>query len=160
MTAHSTKTAAAAIANNRKALREYVILERCEAGIQLRGSEVKSARAGKVDLGTGFAIAQKDGLYLYDVNIAIYEQASQLNHAPKRPRRLLLHKREMRDLISNAEQKGLTIVPLKMYFKRGWAKVELGLCKGKKTGDKREILRKKTADREVARAVAAATHRK
>ncbi len=156
MTAHPTKAATAAIANNRKALREYTILERREAGIELLGSEVKSVRAGKVDLSTGYARERKDGLYLYDVNIATYEQANQFNHEPKRPRRLLLHKREMRSLISDADQKGLTIIPLKMYFKRGWAKVELGLCKGKRIGDKRQALRKKTADREMARAVAAA----
>ncbi len=150
----SSPKAAKAIAVNRKALRDYEVLESFEVGIQLQGTEVKSARAGKVTLTGGFARVENGVMTLRDVHISPYEFGNQFNHEPTRPRKLLLHKKESLALAARAEQEGLAIVPLKVYFKRQWVKVELGLCKGKRQGDKRQALKKKTADREADREVA------
>lgn len=143
------------IASNRKALRNYNVLEKFEAGIELLGTEVKSIRSSKVDLSAGFASIDHGEAMLYEVHIKPYEFAHQFNHEPRRPRRLLLHRREINKLIGKTTMKGLTLIPLSLYFnQRGMIKVELGLCKGKLMRDKRETLRRKTADREAERAMA------
>lgn len=136
--------------------RDYAVLERIEAGIELVGTEVKSVRAGRANLTGGFATVENGELVLQAVNISPYEHGNRFNHDPVRPRRLLLHAREIARLAASVSQKGLTLLPLKLYFKRNWLKVELGLCKGKKYGDKRETLKKRTAEREARRAVVTA----
>lgn len=142
------------VASNRKAFRDYLVLERVEAGIELRGSEVKSLREGKANLTAGFVRIVNGEAILFDIHIAPYEHGSHFNHEPTRPRRLLLRKQHIMRLFGQLSQKGCTLVPLNLYFRRGWAKVEIGLCKGRRTHDKREALRRKTAERELRRAVA------
>ena len=149
-----------AIATNRKARHDYIILEKFEAGISLLGSEVKSIRERRVDLTAGFANLENGELILRDIHIKPYEYAHQFNHDPVRPRRLLVHKREIKRLFGKLTLKGLTLIPLSLYFnRRGKVKVELGLCRGKHAEDKRETLRRKTADREAERAINAHTRR-
>jgi SsrA-binding protein len=144
-----------AIAVNRNARRDYEVLERIEAGIALTGTEVKSVRARNVDLNSGFADVQKGQVMLRDAHIKPYEFGHQSNHEPRRPRRLLLHRKEIDKLLGKLTAKGLTLIPLSIYFNnRGLVKVELGLCRGKQMGDKREILRRKAADEDTARAMA------
>lgn len=143
------------IATNRKAFRDYFVLDRIEAGIELRGTEVKSLRARTVNLTGGYADVENGQVLLRDVNIAPYEFGNQFNHDPTRPRRLLLHRKEIHRLLGQVSQKGHTLVPLRLYFKRGIAKVELGVCKGKLAIDKREALRRKAADRDVRREMGA-----
>ncbi len=140
------------IARNRRAFFNYEILEKIEAGIALRGSEVKSLRDGKLQLGDAYA-AFKDGeLYLRNAHIAEYKQASYNNHEPARARKLLLHRRELKKLRRRLEEKGLTLVPLAVYFNaRGLVKVELGLGRGKKLYDKRQSIAKREAKRDMAR---------
>jgi SsrA-binding protein len=152
--ARSRKEGEVACAVNRKAFRDYVVLEKFEAGIALTGTEVKSIRAGGLTLTGGYASIRDGQIVLYDVQISPYEQGNRYNHAPTRPRKLLIHKREARLLGQRVDQKGLAIIPLKVYFRRGWIKLELGLCKGRQKADKRDALRRKTADLEAARAVA------
>ncbi len=147
------------IATNRKARHDYEILERFEAGIELRGTEVKSLREGHVSLVGSFAEIDGRELLLQGVTIQPYEFGNRFNHAPDRPRRLLLHKREILKLKAQTEQKGHSLIPLRLYFKGRNVKVELGLCRGKKQADKREALKRQTADREAGRAVAAARRR-
>ncbi len=138
-----------AIATNRKALRDYHILEKVEAGIELAGTEVKSLRQRQVSLDEGFARVENGEVYLYDVHIAPYAQGNIHNRDPKRRRKLLLHRHEIRRLFGKTTLRGLTLVPLKLYFnKRGVAKVELALCRGKKMVDRREELRRKALDKE------------
>lgn len=140
------------IATNRKAHRDYTILETLESGIELKGSEVKSLRAGRINLEDSFARIENNQVILYNTHISPYEQASYLNVEPARPRRLLLHQSEIRKLISQVTQKGLTLVPLKAYFNaRGFAKIELALCKGKKLYDKREAIRRREISLEMRR---------
>jgi SsrA-binding protein len=146
----------AAFAMNRKALHDYVVLQRFEAGIELCGSEVKSVREGKVNLAGGFASVDDGEMVLHDVHITPYEHGGRYNHEATRPRRLLLRAHEIRSLDTKVAQMRFTIVPLRLYPKRRWIKVELGLCKGRKLGDKREVLRRRTADRETARAISSA----
>ena len=143
------------IAANRKALREYSVLERYEAGIQLLGTEVKSARLGHVTLTGSYAAEEGGELFLYGTRIEPYEQGNRFNHDPDRRRRLLLHRREIRSLTAQADQKGYALIPLNMYLRRGRVKLEIGLCRGKAQHDKRETLRRRTAERDAARAVAA-----
>lgn len=138
---------------NKKARFDYEILETVEAGIELVGTEVKSVRAGKVALGDSFARVRGTELYLYGAQISPYENAGYSRHDPARPRRLLLHSREIARLAGNISQKGLTLVPTKMYFKRGWVKVEIGLARGKREYDKRETIKKRETEREIKRAV-------
>ncbi|MEI6218178.1 MAG: SsrA-binding protein SmpB [bacterium] len=147
----------AAFAVNRKATHDYVILQKFEAGMELRGSEVKSIRDGKVNLAAGFASVVGGELVLRDVHITPYDHAGHYNHEATRPRKLLLRAHELRSLDAKIDQMGLTIIPLRLYPKRRWIKIELGLCKGRKMGDKREVLRRKEADRETARAISAAS---
>ena len=140
------------IADNRKARFNYAIGETFEAGIALTGSEVKSMRSGKSSIAEAFAGARDGELWLYNSNIAEYKQAGRFNHAPKRPRKLLLHKRQISKLIGAVEREGMTVVPLKIYFnEKGRAKVEIALAKGKKLHDKRETDKKRSWDRERGR---------
>jgi SsrA-binding protein len=141
-------------ATNRKAMHDYFVVDRIEAGIALVGTEVKSVRASNVTLTGGYAQIEESGkVVLYDVYIAPYECGNRFNHEPTRPRTLLLHQGEIERLKGKIAQKGYTLIPLKLYFRKRWAKVELGLCKGKHDEDKRETLRRKDADRETRRAM-------
>ena len=142
------------VTTNRKALRDYFVLEKREAGLELLGTEVKSIRQGRLSLDEGYASIDKDQVYLHGVNILPYDHGNQFNHEAARPRRLLLHKKEILKLTSQLSQQGFTLVPLRLYFKRGRVKVELGICKGKQFADKRETLKRRTADREAERAMA------
>jgi len=145
---------------NRKARYEYFIMEKIEAGMELRGTEVKSIRDGQVDLGAGFATVENNQVFLRDVHIKPYEFGHQFNHDPRRPRRLLLHRREINRLAGSLAKKGTTIIPLSLYLNaRGLIKVELGLCRGKQAPDKRDRLRSETDKRETARAIAAHVRR-
>jgi SsrA-binding protein len=140
------------IADNRKARFHYEIGQVFEAGIALTGTEVKSLRTGKATIAESYAGACDGELWLYNANIPEYLQANRFNHTPKRPRRLLLHKREITRLIGAVEREGMTLVPLKLYFNpKGRAKIELALAKGKKLHDKRETEKKRDWDRERGR---------
>jgi len=153
MTADKPTTRGKPVAVNRKARHEYHILETCQAGIELRGTEVKSVRAGQVALTGAYARIENDEAVLHGLSIAAYEQGNRFNHEPKRPRRLLLHKREIRRLQVQADQKGLALVPLAVVLVRGRVKIDLGVCRGKRQADKRETIRRRSADRDAARAV-------
>lgn len=142
------------VATNRKAFHDFFVLDRIEAGLELLGTEVKSVRAGHVTLTGGFAILEGSQMVLRDVYIAPYECGNRYNHVPTRPRRLLLSRKEIDRLSSKVDQKGVTLIPLSMYFRKRWAKVELGICRGKQDPDKRESLKRKDADRETRRAMA------
>ena len=142
------------IAKNKRAWFEYYIEEKYEAGIALLGSEVKSIRAGHISMGDAFAKfsqTKNPELFLYNAHIAEYAWANRNNHDPLRPRKLLLHKRELAKLSQILDRQGLTVVPLCIYFKCGRIKVELGLARGKKNYDKRESLKTKTAQRDMER---------
>lgn len=141
------------LASNRKAYRDYHVLEKIEAGIELRGTEVKSIRAGHVRVDEAYVEVDKGQARLLQMTVQPYDHGNIFNHEPTRERRLLLHKKENLRLQSKAAEKGLTIVPLKVYLKGGKVKVEIALCKGKDTVDKRETLKKKTADLEARRAI-------
>lgn len=142
------------ISDNRQARHLYEILEVYEAGIALTGTEVKSVRAGKVNLRDGFARLRNGELLLMNVHISPHQTASQVfNHDPRRTRKLLLHRQEIRKLIGKVEQRGLTLVPLKLYLKGGWIKVSLGLAQGKKLYDKRADLKARQDKREMERAM-------
>jgi SsrA-binding protein len=140
------------VADNRKARFNYEIGETFEAGIVLTGSEVKSLRAGKATIAESYADARRGEVWLVNANIPEYLQAGRFNHAPKRPRKLLLHQRQINRLTGAIEREGMTIVPLRLYFNpRGRAKIEIALARGKKLHDKRETLKKRSWDRERAR---------
>lgn len=142
------------VSDNRQARFLYEILQTYEAGIELQGTEVKSIRAGKVNLRDGFALLRDGEVWLMNVHISPYDKSSLFfNHEPRRTRRLLMHNWEIRKLIGQVEQKGLTLVPLKMYFKGSWVKITLGLGKGKKLHDKRETLKRRQDDRDMSRAM-------
>lgn len=159
------------IITNRKAYRDYEVMESLECGIELKGSEVKSLRAGKINLDDSFARpvrsptpalagtsngarSEKEEVFLYNAHISQYTEASYLNVDPDRPRKLLLHKNQIQRIIGKLTQKGLTLVPLKIYFNdRGFVKVDLALCKGKKLYDKRESIKRRETDREMRREV-------
>lgn len=138
---------------NRKALHDYHIIERVEAGIELKGTEVKSIRAGLANLTNAFARVEKGQVYLYDVDIQPYARASHEQHESKRSRRLLLHKQEIAKLFALTSVKGHTLIALRMYWKGHRVKLELGVGKGKEAGDKRADLKKRATDREVDREV-------
>jgi SsrA-binding protein len=142
------------LAANRRAFHDYFVLDRLEAGIELRGTEVKSVRAGHLSLASAFASVDNGEVILHDLNIQPYEHGNRFNHDPDRPRRLLLHRREIDRLRAQTEQKRRTLIPLSVYLKRGLVKVEIGLCKGKQQIDKREELKRRAADREAERAIA------
>jgi SsrA-binding protein len=142
------------IVTNRKAYRDYAVLETFECGIELKGSEVKSIRAGKINLEDSFARIEKNEVILYNTHISPYEQASYLNVEPARPRRLLLHKSQIRKLAGQVSQRGLTLVPLKVYFStKGFAKIELAICKGKKLYDKRESIKRRESEMAMRRVI-------
>ena len=142
------------ISDNRQARYLYEILETFEAGIELVGTEVKSIRAGKVNLRDGYGLIRNGEALLINVHISPYQASGQyFNHDPRRTRKLLLHRREISKLVGKLEQQGLTLVPLKMYFKGSWVKVSLGLGKGKKLHDKRETLKRRQDQREMERAM-------
>jgi SsrA-binding protein len=148
------------VVDNRKARYDYHIDEVLEAGLVLTGTEVKSVRAGRVQLRDSFALVRDGEVYLYNAHIAPYEQGHQLNHDPYRPRKLLLHRREIDWLAGRVRQKGYTIVPLRLYFNdRGIAKVELGLARGKKQYDKRRAVAEREAKRQIDRALKARSQR-
>ena len=139
------------ICQNKKARFNYSIEDTYEAGISLLGSEVKSLREGKVNLGDSYGDIKRGEIFLVDAHISPYPQANRLNHDPLRTRKLLLHKREIQRLIGKVQERGFTLIPLRLYFSNGKVKVELGLAKGKKLFDKREILKRKTMEREMER---------
>ena len=141
------------VARNRKARHDYEILETFEAGMALKGPEVKSLRVGKASFQDAFATVERGEVWLYSLHISPYEQANRFNADPVRTRKLLLNRREIRRLIGKVEERGLTLVPLEIYFVRGYAKVQLALARGKKLHDKREALKQKQLDREARRAV-------
>ena len=138
---------------NRKAYHNYHIQEIFEAGIVLKGSEIKSVREGKVNLSDAYAKPENGELWLHNSHIASYDAAGYDTHEPVRPRKLLLHRKEIDMLAGKVMQKGLTLVPLKLYIKHGVVKVELGVAKGKKVYDKREAIARRDAEREVERAL-------
>ena len=139
------------IAVNRQAYHDYFVERTVEAGISLVGTEIKSIRDGKVNLRGAYAMARKDEIWLENAHIAIYEQGNRYNHEPMRNRKLLLHRKEIEQLQAKVETKGLTLIPLKLYLKGGKAKIELGLCRGKKLYDKREAIAERDAKRDIER---------
>ena len=141
------------IAENRKARHKFEILDSLECGIALVGSEVKSLRTGRTSLDESYGRVKKGEVWLIGCDIPEYLEASRMNHDPKRPRKLLMHRVEIRKFAGQAHEKGLTLVPLKMYFKQGRAKLLLGLCRGKKLHDKRETLKKADSQRDIQRAM-------
>ena len=141
------------VAVNRKALHDYEVLERVEAGLALMGSEIKSIRQGRVQLREAYARPERGELWLLNAHISQYAPAGPFGHEATRKRKLLLHKTQIRQLARAVEQQGLTLVPLRMYLKDGIAKVELALVRGRKRYDKRAVIAKREANREVARAL-------
>jgi SsrA-binding protein len=142
------------VATNRKAFHDYFIEERFEAGIMLQGTEVKSLREGRVNLQDSYASVRGSEVFLHQCHISPYSHGNIMNHDPTRVRKLLLHKSEIHKLLGKTQQKGLTLIPLRIYFsKRGYAKVELGLAKGKKLYDRRDTIKAREAGREVQRAI-------
>lgn len=141
------------VATNKKAYHDYFILEKMEAGIVLSGTEVKAIREGRLNLKDSFAIVQGGETYLFNCHISPYSHGNRENHDPTRSRKLLLHRKEIRKLIGKTQEKGLTLVPLRVYLKRGRVKIELGVARGKKLIDKRETTRRKEADREARAAM-------
>lgn len=141
------------VASNRKARHDYAILDTYEAGLALTGTEVKSLRAGRASLVDAFAQESGGELWLHGMHIPEYTMGTWTNHPPRRVRKLLLHRDEIDRLIGKLRESGLTLVPLSVYFADGWAKVELGLARGKRAYDKRQDLAKRDADREISRAV-------
>jgi SsrA-binding protein len=142
------------IATNRKAHHDYFIEDSFEAGLTLTGTEIKSIRAGRVNLRDSFAVIKEGELWLMNTHIAPYDQGTYTNHEPRRPRKLLMHRREISRIAGKLQEKGFTLVPLRLYLKNNLAKVELGLARGKKQYDKRATLREKETRREIDRAVA------
>ena len=141
------------VAVNRRAYHDYFVDEKLEAGIMLTGSEVKSVRNGRTNLRDGFVRIDGNAAWLENVHISPYEQANLINHEPTRPRKLLMHRKEIASLIGKVRQKGYTLIPLRVYFKRNHAKVEVGLARGKREYDKREAIAERDAKREIARAM-------
>jgi SsrA-binding protein len=139
------------ISQNRKARHNYTVLDTLECGIMLQGSEVKSLRNGRVSLEEAYARIKSDEVWLVGCDIAEYVEASHFNHEPRRPRKLLMHRREVKRFAHRAYEKGLTLVPLEMHFSRGLAKVVLGICRGKQQHDKRESMKTAQAKRDMAR---------
>ncbi len=142
-----------AVATNRKAYHDYFIEDTLEAGMALQGTEVKSLRLGLANLTDSYAIVKNNEAFLFNANISPYPYGNIMNHDPLRTRKLLLHRDEIRKLVGKMTQKGYTLIPLKIYFTRGKAKVQIGLAKGKKAFDKRETIKEKESKREVERTV-------
>jgi SsrA-binding protein len=141
------------VAENRKARHNYHVLDTLECGIVLVGSEVKSLRTGQLSLDEAYGRVEGGEVWLFGANIAEYSYSHDLNHVPKRRRKLLMHRREMKKFAGQALEKGMTLVPLKVYFKAGRAKVLMGICKGKQKHDKREAMKKRESDRDISRAM-------
>ncbi len=141
------------VATNRKAAHDYFLGDRYEAGIVLTGSEIKSVRAGQINLRDSYVQARDNELWLLNAHIAPYEPAQREGHEPRRPRKLLLHRREIARLITQVQQKGFTIVPTQVYLRRGRAKVEIALARGKRQYDKREAIGKREVQRQIERAL-------
>jgi SsrA-binding protein len=141
------------IATNKKAFHDYFILEKIEAGISLLGTEVKAIREGRLNLKDSYALVRAGEVFLINCHISPYSHGNRENHEPTRARKLLLHSREIRRLIGKTQEKGLTLIPLRVYLKRGKVKFELGVAKGKKLFDKRETARRKEADKEAKAAL-------
>lgn len=141
------------ICNNKKAFHDFFIEERFEAGMVLKGTEVKSLRDGKANLNDSFALIRNGEIFLHNLHITPYAFGNRENHDPDRLRKLLMHKKEIEKLFGKIREKGYSVVPLRLYFKNGLAKVELGLAKGKKLYDKREDMKKKDQSREMAQAL-------
>jgi len=139
------------IASNKKARHDFTILKTYEAGIALMGTEVKSARAGRVSIVDAFAQERDGEIVLHGLHIAEYSHGNRANHQPRRTRKLLLHRAEIRKILLKVQEAGLTLVPLSMYFENGWAKVELAVARGKTSYDKRQTLAERDAKREIAR---------
>lgn len=141
------------VATNRKARHDYHILDTYEAGIALTGSEIKSVRAGRVSLRDSYVTVRDGELWLVNCHIAPYDPASRLNHEPRRDRKLLMHRRQIDRLANDLQDPGRTIVPLRMYLKNNWAKVEIALVRGKRQYDKRQAIAKRDAERQIRRAL-------
>lgn len=141
------------VAENRKARHKFDVIDTLECGICLVGSEVKSLRQGHLSLEESYARVKGGEVWLIGVDISEYSHANRMNHDPKRSRKLLLHRREIRKFAARAHEEGLTLAPLKVYFKQGVAKILLGLCRGRKTHDKREVLKKRDMQRDIQRAM-------
>ena len=141
------------VARNRRASHDYHLLDTFEAGLVLTGTEIKAVRAHKVSLQRAFVQPRRDELYLMEATIAPYEHGNRENHEPTRPRKLLLHRREIDKIMDALQSKGMTMVPTKLYLRDGWAKVEVALAKGKKLYDKRHDIRERDAERRVERAL-------
>ncbi len=141
------------VANNKKAYHDYFVLEKLEAGIELFGTEVKSIRQGKINLKDSWCFVKDGEMFVNGMHISPYEQGNIFNRDPLRTKKLLLHKKEIRRFYAMVKQDGLAIVPLSVYFSKGRAKVEIGLCKGKKLYDKREVAAKKDAQRDIERSM-------
>ena len=139
------------LALNRRARYDYVVLDTFDAGLELRGTEIKSLRTGSVSLREGYVAVQDGEAYLRDVHIARYKPAADANHDPDRPRKLLLHRAEIDELARHTNQAGYTAVPLRLYLDKGWAKVEIGLVRGRRDYDKRDKIRARDDAREIAR---------
>ena len=143
------------IADNRRARFDYDLLERFEAGIVLQGTEVKSLRDGKLNLGDSYCVIERDGeVYLKDAHISPYSHGTHANHDPLRTRKLLLNRNEIRRLTQRVREKGLTLIPTRVYLKNGWVKVEIALAKGRKKYDKREKIKERDADMDTQRHLA------
>ena len=141
------------VATNRKARHEYFILDTYEAGISLQGSEIKSIRAGQISLAEAYVQVDGEQAWLVEAHVAPYEQASYYNHEPRRPRKLLLHKSEIRAIWDDVRKKGVTVIPLQVYIKDGRAKVEIAVARGKKLYDKRQDIARRDAERELQRSL-------
>jgi SsrA-binding protein len=141
------------VSTNKKARFNYEIIEKIEAGIALKGTEVKSIRNRNVSIGESYAQIKDDEVFLHNLHISPYEQGNRENHDPIRVRKLLLHKREIKKLVARTQQKGLSLVPLSIYLRKGKIKVELGIGRGRRLVDKREAIKKKTIEREIERIV-------
>ncbi len=141
------------VSTNKKARFNYEIIEKIEAGIVLKGTEVKSIRNRNVSIGESYAQIKDDEVFLHNLHISPYEQGNRENHDPIRVRKLLLHKREIKKLAAKTQQKGLSLIPLSIYLRKGKIKVELGIGRGKRLVDKREAIKKKTIEREIGRIV-------
>lgn len=148
------------LAENRKAFFDYAILETYQAGIVLKGTEVKSIRMGRVNLKDSFARVDKGEIWLYNMHVSPYEQGGRYNMNPVRERKLLMNKGEMKKLVGQVQEKGLTLIPIKLYLMDNWVKVDLALAKSKKQFDKREKIKKRETDREAARAFSARNKKK
>lgn len=160
MAAKKDKSARSKEIRNAKVFRDFFVEDRFEAGIILTGTEVKSIRAGRAQISEAFGRVEKNGIFLHHMHISEYEFGNINNHNPYRPRKLLLHRREIEKISAAVTAGGLAVVPIRLYFKQGLVKVEIGLCKGKKLYDKREDLKKKAHDQEMKRALKTAMQKR